>query len=274
MEDLPRNLAKDVKRLSEPRPARRASRWTLLLVDENGRTIRVRGFPILAALGAGLLIGLLVAAGTGFYLWNLAREDNRRLRVALAASAEILRTEAPRSEGAPPARVPAETPTPASAPTVEAEETGNGAPEVSAPESTVSETSEPTAAVASGSGTRADAPPVEVEDVRLSRKGRFEVRFRLRKVAPGSEALSGHVVLVLEMAGGDPPRMAIPEVPLIDGRPAGTETGETFSIQNYRTMRFRAGPGTGGNRVTGATAFVFDDSGELILEAPLADAGE
>lgn len=270
MEDIPRNLAKDVRRLAEPRPIRRASRWTLLLVDENGRTIRVRAFSFFAVLGLALCIALPLAAGTGFYLWNLAREENGRLRVALAASAEVLGRQAPVSPAsglAPGSEFPAVSPSPpADSPPEPAAETSFSPP-------TVFEV-EPPAAAGEESEEVSASPPVEVADVRFSEGDRFDVRFRLRNVASGSEALSGHVVVVLELVGDDSARVAIPEVPLIEGRPTGAEEGQTFSIQNYRPMRFRAGPGTGGGRTGNATAFVFDDSGRLILEMPLIAAME
>jgi hypothetical protein len=276
MEDIPRNLAKDVKRLAEPRPVRRASRWTLLLVDENGRTIRVRAFSFFAVLGLVLCIALPLAAGTGFYLWNLAREENERLRIALTASAEVLGRESPVSPASGlvpgPESLAVSPSPPADSPPEPAAETSFSPP-------AIFEVG-PTAAAdedgGGGDGTEevSASQPVEVADVRFSEGDRFDVRFRLRNVASGSEALSGHVVVVLELVGDDPARVAIPEVPLIEGRPTGAEEGQTFSIQNYRPMRFRAGPGTGGGRAGNATAFVFDDSGRLILETPLIAAME
>lgn len=268
MEDLPRNISKDVKRLTHPRTARRSARWTLLLVDETGRTLRVRGFHILAVLAVLLVFGLTLAAGTGFYLLDLARDENQRLRTALTASAEVL-GQTPPVESAAPQSSPELTPVPRPAAdddtAPEASPASPGEmPPLASPAPPVSESAP---AEAAAPLPPADAP-VAVADVSVSREGRFTVRFRLRNVAPGSEALSGHVVVVMEMATGAPRRVAVPAVPLVDGQPTGETPGETFSIQNYRPMRFRAGPGTG-DQVVGATAFVFDEAGTLLLEAPL-----
>jgi hypothetical protein len=116
-------------------------------------------------------------------------------------------------------------------------------------------------------------PPVAaVEEVAFSEGDGYGVEFRLRNVAPDGEAISGHVVVVLRLAEGR--WAALPEVPLVKGRPTGKAEGETFSIQNYRPMRFRAGPEVRGDRVRGATAFVFDAEGRLLLETPLTAESE
>jgi hypothetical protein len=243
------------------------------LVDENGRTLRVRGFRVLAVLSLLLIFGLAVAAGTAFYLLDLARDDNRRLRTALAASAAVLGNAPPAERiAAPPAPQVTPGPRPAEpADPAPADPEGDAAPsspaETAPPASPASPPSQPAPTEAAES-VPPKPSPVAVADVSVVREDRFTVRFRLRNVAPGSEALSGHVVVVLEMASGTPRRVAVPDVPLVDGRPTGETPGETFSIQNYRPMRFRAGPGAG-DRVVGAAAFVFDEAGALLLEAPL-----
>ena len=276
MEDIPRNLSKNVKRLSEPRAARRSSRWTMLLVDENGRTIRVRGFRLLAALVALLVLGLAVAGGAAFHLLKTERAENRRLRAAAAASAEALRGAAePRTpafrpttepDAAPPPAEPApETPVSAARPAESAEvpasEPRAGEAPALPPERVFS------SAPAGDAETSSEPAPVAVERVVFPEEDRYAVRFRLRNVAPDSEPISGHVVVVLRLADGG--HAALPEVPLVEGRPTGKVEGSTFSIQNYRPMRFRAEPDFDGDRVRGATAFVFDSDGRPLLETPL-----
>jgi hypothetical protein len=110
-------------------------------------------------------------------------------------------------------------------------------------------------------------PRVAVEQVTFPEEGRYAVAFRLVNVAPDTEKVAGHVVVVLRLAGGG--YAALPEVPLVKGRPVGDVEGSAFSIQNYRPMRFRAEPDFDGDRVRGAAAFVFDSGGRLLLETPL-----
>lgn len=293
MEDIPRNLSKNVKRLTEPRTSRRSSRWTLLLVDENGRTIRVRGFHFFAGLAAVLFLGLLVATGATLYLLRLERAENQRLRQAVAASAEALRRPPAARPAAPPSRalpLAKETPSPV-VPTEPASDrpaldTDPDRPLPAAiPPEPVSD-SEPadasppgdrvfSAAPAESSPENAapSGPPmVAVEEVAFSEGDGYGVGFRLRNAAPDGETISGHVVVVLRLSEGG--WAALPEVPLVKGRPSGKAEGETFSIQNYRPMRFRAGPEVRGDRVRGATAFVFDVEGLLLLETPLTAESE
>ncbi|MFP4033308.1 MAG: hypothetical protein ACLFRG_16630 [Desulfococcaceae bacterium] len=285
-----------MKRLTEPRTSRRSSRWTLLLVDENGRTIRVRGFHFFAWLAAILFLGLLVATGATFYLLRLERAESQRLRQAVAASAEALRRapvarpagprpsqtvpsakEAPSpvvsTEPAPdrPAPVPEpdpDRPVPAanpSAPASASEPVDSRSPPDRVFSAAPAESS-PENAAPSG------PPVVAVEKVAFSESDGYGVEFRLRNTAPDGEAISGHVVVVARMSEGG--WAALPEVPLVEGRPTGKAEGETFSIQNYRPMRFRAGPELRGDRVRGATAFVFDAEGRLLLETPLTAESE
>jgi hypothetical protein len=302
MEDLPRNLSKNVKRLSEPRTARRSTRWTLLLVDETGRTIRVRGFRFLVALGLFIVLGLAAAGGAAFYLLKMEQTETERLRAALAGSAG-----APAKEPAPAAVRPAtDEAEPGSADADETPAAPGGPAEIfsAPPDDPAVESLENSAAdsnaAAEGqdglapsespagelpavppervfSSAPADAPEaaeapsgpprVAVEQVAFPEEDRYAVAFRLANVAPGAEKVAGHVVVVLRLANGG--YAAIPEVPLVKGRPTGKVEGESFSIQNYRPMRFRAGPEVDGDRVRGAAAFVFDSGGRLLLETPL-----
>lgn len=302
MEDFPRNLSKNVKRLSEPRTARRPSRWTLLLVDETGRTIRVRGFRFLAPLAAVLVLGLAAAGGAAFYLLKMERAENRRLRAELSASAEapsaaVFPATGPSgtANGNPDEALAPETPVspdgPAEIFSAPPDEPGVESLENSAADSSAA--AEGPDAVAPSESPAAESPAVApervfsaapadaveaaeapsgpaqvaVEQVAFPEGGRYAVAFRLVNVAPDTEKVAGHVVVVLRLAGGG--YAAMPDVPLVKGRPTGKVEGESFSIQNYRPMRFRAEPEVGGDRVRGATAFVFDSEGRLLLETPL-----
>lgn len=82
---------------------------------------------------------------------------------------------------------------------------------------------------------------IRIEDFRLSADqtaGTLEVRFDIRKLS-GNKA-SGHAFVILKSDLSDTSQwVSIPGDILKDGRPADPDTGQYFSITNFKPMRFK-----------------------------------
>ena len=57
----------------------------------------------------------------------------------------------------------------------------------------------------------------------------------------------------------------LPSVPLQSGKPVG-DSGRSFSIYNYRTIRFRADSAVRADQFENATIYIFSTTGTLIYE--------
>jgi len=90
-------------------------------------------------------------------------------------------------------------------------------------------------------------------------------KFRLINLSKPKQALSGRIVVVYKN-DNDPPIkwLAVPHVPLNDGKPVG-DKGQAFQVRNYRTMTFRAYQLQYPIPFDTASVFVFQADGELIL---------
>jgi hypothetical protein len=96
--------------------------------------------------------------------------------------------------------------------------------------------------------------------------GALRVEYRIVNTGSKDQPVSGRTVVILK---GDPDDqrkwLVLPSVPLTSGKPVG-EGGRSFSIYNYRTMRFKLNNEKGPDQYKTGTVFVFTPSGDLLLE--------
>ena len=60
--------------------------------------------------------------------------------------------------------------------------------------------------------------------------------------------------------------MTIPAMPLVDGKPTGRQSGHSFGINYFKTMRFSSNYPKFPDEYQVATVYVFTRQGELLLE--------
>jgi hypothetical protein len=306
-----------VNRSNVPQPEKRKENWTLLLVSETGKTIRIKWFKGLAVICMVLLIGAVTAAGTFYYLYEAEARENRWLRSA--AKGETPVTTAAAIDALESGK---ETPPkPVTAPSRKSETLENTArterkeiPEKGSAEfkKTSGETSsetiaafEPETAAPSVAQTREKGPSflvpasesekepadqdnrkplrVAIEDFEYSSGDRKNVyvRYKIKNTDARSRTVSGHAVVVLEGEDrGKPKWLALPKVHLVSGMPTGQEEGQSFSIANYKFMKFRPEGRHDPDQFSKASVYVFDEGGALLLkevktltETPDSDAG-
>lgn len=250
---------------------------TLLLVDERGNLKQVGWWKGMWVFCWTALLILGAVSGGLYWSWQTELERNLLLQEELDAARRLAKKCAsaePRSSlGMPSAASEQKTLTgdgvpgnPANSP--------HPSPSASEPPSgdrsreTIS--AETSGAAAKSSGISPSARfQVAVEAFSVSRPTESELRiaFRIRNRDDEDRALSGHVVVVLE--GDDIPMAewrALPEVPLIHGRPDGAVEGETFEITNFKDIVLESPAMVTGRPYSTAVVYVFDSAGGLMLK--------
>jgi len=263
-------------------------RWTVLLVDEEGRVVtlpRARGWAMFLF---ALLVAALVAIAVLATLYQRPRLENRRLikrfaaqqrqyeelqrerdllvaRLALAQAGQQAREPAAPHAEAAPAAGPENTAAP---PAAEEPEPPAG-PETDAPEEseavTAAESLEPAPAATPESPSTVDVDNFEIQ--RAPDNEQLRVQFKLVNTTGDEEPVSGHTVVVLKAPSLPPSRwLSLPTVPLVDGRPKASKRGRYFAIARFNYVRFPAGPARKLKGFTEATVFVYAEGGDLLLE--------
>jgi len=303
MEDLSRDMDKAVTPPAVQKPRKTAARWTLLIVGDHGRIVRIPKLKGLLAAGALMLIAAAgAAAGFGLLYYeknseNLALEDaliaSRRKVQALRHEKDVLlaRVVVAESEPGAPKKKPAETPPENTArekrlgpeqpkeKTAEpaADATGAGvkpkAPDAGAPgsEPDSPEVRQRSAPVSGGRGDQDPTlPPVAVDDFFAlveSDTNTLHIRYKIRNVDPYSTPIAGRTFLVLKANEADPNTwMILPEVQLEAGRPVRIKNGKSFSISRFKTIRFKAAYQDGPAPFSAATILVYDTDEQLIWD--------
>jgi hypothetical protein len=287
MENLPRNLGREISRVKLPKARRQKRSWTLLLVRENGNVISFKGFKGLV-VGLLLLLGSSLAADVGlFYLMRRSaqerdalqmmvdrekarlmqfREERQALMQQLAAKDELLERQ--------PALPVDSDPGPAN-PWVQA---GNDLPAV--PVDAAAGAGDRGSDGVPPEDTAADAPPaaapalsvdntaVIIDEFTIERPqdgDALKVHFVIRNRHQEKGAVSGRTFLVLKKNIDDQQSWTtIPRTELTAGVPASAGNGQFFSISFFKPVEFTIGPIEKPEELTRATVFVFGTDGELL----------
>ncbi|MBI9086742.1 MAG: hypothetical protein JEZ11_24310 [Desulfobacterales bacterium] len=288
MDDLQRDIQREMERLTARPTRRRPGRWTLLFVGAKGEVRRIERFAGMAVAVMALLSASALAALSLYLIYQQplaeshrlkttlaeVRKENRRLteeKELLLAELVVIQETARRQGGAPeaaaestPRPMPEPEPTVETKPTVRADSTVP-APIVAAPTAPKPKTIEP----ASADDHPVPTVSVAVEDLVFSHDAEtreLAVRFKLMNTGLESEPVSGRTFVVMETDAPDAPFLSIPRVPLENGRPLRITNGRYFSIARFNTVTFKAKDPGDPNRFRSATVFVFALSGELLLK--------
>jgi len=91
-------------------------------------------------------------------------------------------------------------------------------------------------------------------------------RFRVKNLGDRSAPVAGRCVIVLKADRGDPGSwLTMPQVKMVDGRPEGNR-GQAFQISRFRDMEIKARGVADPSVYESATVYVFDTSGNALLE--------
>ena len=346
MENIQRNLEKDVVTFTPPKFSERPESWSFMLVGNHGQVIHLRWLRGLIFSGVFLLIAAIASAGCFYFLYRSTLEENRRLSAALNTPsqqvkpsqaekktladkkpliADKAKTEdrpvkmpvkpppkvvpaepSPKTPAEPSSKVPGEPSPNVSAKTTPSPETKPDKTDVKVKEADKSETvkavppaeeevklakddvkpaeenAKPEAddvkkeAVVVGKKAEEEKVSVqpeektdaEINDFKISyikRRRTLNVQFVIRNTGPSR--ISGHAIVVLKSDKVRRSRwVTLPPVKLTSGKPSGEEIGKTFSISNFKTLKFSAKKQRSPKRFKTAAVFIFAETGKLMLK--------
>lgn len=276
------------------------SKWTLLAVGQDGRTVVVEHFKsILWLLSISLVIVTAVALLL-FYHARTVRSQHRKLTGQLAEARQqtvdlrnevdvlmvrLARKKNDLAQMETPAMPQTETSAPAvaeSPPPVPSEPADAPADVPDAPSPldppVPSTAEEPTPAQALADTPELPPAPepapvepsVSVENFKALRdleKSRIGIRFQIQNNAPEKGGIEGRMFVILKDDLQSPTGwICFPEVPLQDGQPALIRRGRYFSIVRFNNIRFKAKFVPEAARYQAATVLVYSEQGTLLLE--------
>ena len=261
--------------------------WTVLLVDGHGRIRRIRNFRRKLWLLIGFSAGALALAAVMGVLYGgmmhkqdtLADEIDRledRI-VALQQQNELLKARAvrlealadnagpPAASGPLPAAEPAKTAAPPQ-PAAPLAVTAAKAESPETPEVPAEEPSEVKAEQIAMPQVQRD-PQVDAENLKIAYQAEtetVEAQFVIKNTGQGPAG--GRAVVVLHTEEGRSQlRLALPSVPLREGRPVGNQ-GRRFSISRFMTLNLERRFAEPGTRFVQAVVYAYTLEGRPLLD--------
>jgi hypothetical protein len=289
MENIQRELAKEIAALQPLRSLRKNRRWTLLLVGDHDRSWPFDGSAGWRCWCRHCWFWLPSSAACFYYFYLHARQANgelqqslegmqrqivelRREKEILMAQAVVSRTKTEK----PPAQ--SESKPPEKAAEDRQKEIGKKEPP---PEAKGARQSGPVLTGTDGKAL-ADSPTdglpvapghdskVSAEELKVFHDadgGLFKAQFVLRNSRPDNHSISGYTAVILKKSDMPPDKwLPLPSLKLVQGRPGGDKVGQYFSIARFKTVGFSVKSGTDPRQFDSATIYVFDENKKLLLE--------
>jgi hypothetical protein len=288
MENIQRDLAKEIAALQSSKPTRKNKRWTLLFVGDQGKVVTVRWFRWIVMLWASLLVLAAIAIGTLYFLYRHTRNVNVSLqrsldniqqqivgfrsdKEVLMAQLVVAETEMERLRARMgPKHVE-------KAPGNQQEDRAKEEPRLD------SQVVQQTEAAVSGpegkllSGAPPADPVAQEKDLKVSigefnvfheaASSTFRAQFIIRNTGPNSNLVSGYTAVVLKKLNTPPDNwLTLPTLKLAAGVPAGDKRGQYFSIARFKTVRLMVKSKMDSRQFNTATVYVFDTNKNLLLE--------
>ena len=299
MEDIPKNLEKEISRLTDTKSRKKSKRWTLLFVNETGKIVPVKRFKgLLTFLSLMVLVSFSVS-GVLYFLHERMTAETQKLKNTLAVFQRQGRLLQSEKEKLTARMIAAESRLEMLRMEIEAKTQKKQSPPSAAPEQPGTPVSRDSEAVNRSAGNDTAAPvitepdpvrkipiphpeasKVDIESFRFRRnpsRDRLQVRFVIKNVDVGSDPISGHIFVILENTGGDADtRLILPRGDIVAGKPSNFKDGRHFSIQRFKTVMFDAPTTLATSALNHAKVTVYDRSGELMLEKhfPLNGSGK
>lgn len=297
MEDIPRDVQKELESYKIPKKTRKTGHWTLLFVGDQGEVITIRKFKGLLLLAIFFMVVALSTAVSVYMLYKKPFEENRRLEAKMAVAAGQIRAleeerdllltrlgiaESRLKKLQPPE--PATEPSDRDGTAEPALETATALPEqAQAPAVPPAEAvrvvpvqiEKPEPPMSPGD-TSAAVPEVKVDvrdfQVRHDPAEKLlKVQFRLKNVNVEAGPVSGRTFVVLENTqGAEIEPLTFPKATLVDGKPARIHLGRYFSISRFNIVKFKSLYDQPPRPFNRATVFVYSGAGDLLLEKHFA----
>jgi len=296
MEDIPRDVQKELESYKAPKKNRKSGHWTLLFVGDQGEVITIRKFKGLMLLAIFILVVALSAAASIYMLYKKPFEENKRLETALAETGRqtrvlgeerdllLTRSGLPESRlqktpAAEPATVPAdqtnvEIPLPATIKEPPAMKVTAG-PETGTTRMQLAPPAKPEAPVppAAASEIKPEVK-VDVQDLQVfhePEQSLLRVQFRLQNVNVAAGAVSGRTfVFLANDLDEEIDIMTFPNVWIAGDKPGRVSLGRFFSISRFNIVKLKRAYAKLPEPFNSATVFVYSGTEDLLLKKRFA----
>jgi hypothetical protein len=258
-------------------------RWTLLFIGNRGKTITLKHFKGMVILTL-LILSVVIAVAAGLFLWNqdIIQEKHElesnlkkleeRMQ-ALRHEKDIIMTRLVVAEAKVqqhrtrlPEKQTMQESIPDKGENDSRERKQNTQPAAQTPEAGEPEPAEPE----NEDNSSETGLSVAIENFRLTNStsnNKLKVQFKIKNTSPNSQHVTGHAIVVLKGEQiNQSDWLAIPGMPLVEGKPTGRNRGYSFGINYFRTMRFSRSSPKNPDKYEIASLYVFTRSGELLLE--------
>lgn len=285
IEDIPKNLEKEFARMGGVKSLKKSKRWTLLVVNDQGRVLPFRRFKGLITLSLLLFVASLIATAALYFFYEKAIRENLQLKNTLAVSRKQAGTLRDNNEKLTTRLVVAEsrledilseienkTDDMKARPADNVSDAGTESTTPSDPETIAAaapaipekSADEPLEAI-----LEAKPSIVDIEAFKVMRKegsSQLGVQFMIKNVASGSDPVSGYAFVLLKDGADDPEKwLMFPKVDIVSGKPANIKKGRHFSIARFKTVTLYS-EDEPPEKIIVAIVMVFGMSGELVLE--------
>ena len=289
MEDISRDLEREIKSYSKPSRSKRKTDKRLIVVDDFGNMKSADWVRRAARLFFYLSLILGAAAGTYYWLYSDLKKENRRLESRVADAQERVDQLTARNERlmarvvlaggtledmeedkrlAPsPEKDADKTAVKPEKPEARADETDAKTEQQDQAE--ILKTDQDTETADKENGTDINEKVVDIENFRTTNDtdGRgMLVRFKITNVTDEPGDISGRIFVMLYPENGKVKEgLVVPTVPVQDGIPVNPDRGQFFSIAHFKPVKFRIRntPDTGYFKY--AEVVVFNQEDELVL---------
>ncbi len=260
------NPKKDVVK-SIPPSVKRDRRWTLLFIGDRGKTINFSSFKGVVLTAISVLLISAAVAGGFYYLYQIEKKNNTRLQNDMDNLRQVVTSLRNEKDILMARLVVAES-------RVKQKISKKTEPQPQPQQKPVKFASMDRRAAKNPSGGETDTQfKVSVEDFIVFHEpdiNTLRVQYKVINIGSKEQPVSGKTIVVLKNTDAEQNKwLPLPSVPLVAGRPSG-QFGRSFSIFNFRTMRFKVNDQPGPDQFNTATIFVFSLTGDLLLEKDFA----
>ena len=258
------NEQKNNSRKAPPpiRGVRDEKRWTLLFIGDRGKTITFYHFKKIVITAIIVVILSIAAGGWFYYMYRDGLAENKTLRTEINNLKRALDSERHEKEIITARLIVSES----------RNEKSRVKAKSDKPKEIPEKKPAPTPpAIAKKPVLKPPGPPVSVsaENFLVFYEpdiNRLRVEYKVVNTGSRNQPVSGRTVVVLKDDSDTPNKwLILPRVPIIEGRPTG-DKGRSFTIRNFRTMRFKSNNQVGPDQYKIATVYIFTTTGTLLLE--------
>ena len=246
-------MEKELKKYSVPNPFKRTGKWQMLFVSEDGKTIaikRYREFVITVVVVLALSLGF-----SAFFsmMYFKSRDQNKELRVSLVSVENERKHLQDEKEHLQAQLFIPKKKLETAEPKVKAEKKADDAPKPTPKKET----------------KKAEKMTADVKDLTFSKnEGDSETRIRfIVKNTCKLDAIAGRVFVILRPdSNNSQDWLTMPPVTLKDGIPSMPSMGQFFSINHFKSVKFKFNNPFPDDHYKKMDVYIFSTDGDKIYE--------